>query len=207
MRPFSLKHAQQQASIVGHMQQAGLLKVGSILGHLDWHMQELLCVFISHLPVPCGCLPCLLQLTCLAMRLASNHAVPCVMQCNSCTSVQSLPCCHKCAASTFTLFMKPSMQNAGGRVYIEFGAGKGYLSSMLADASTARAFVLLDVRGFRNKADRCSVTPLSAPQPCHWSPKSCSCCCWCCCCCCCCCCFCCCCCCCQLAVGLPLRVL
>ena len=27
MRPFSLKHAQQQASIVGHMQQAGLLKV------------------------------------------------------------------------------------------------------------------------------------------------------------------------------------
>lgn len=69
-RPFSLKHAQQQASIVGHMQQIGLL------------------------------------------------------------------------------------QNAEGRVYIEFGAGRGYLSSMLADASDARNFVLLDVRGFRNKADR-----------------------------------------------------
>ena len=46
------------------------------------------------------------------------------------------------------------MQNAEARVYVEFGAGKGYLSSMLADASTARQFVLLDVRGFRNKADR-----------------------------------------------------
>ena len=27
LRPFSLKHAQQQASIVGHMQQIGLLQV------------------------------------------------------------------------------------------------------------------------------------------------------------------------------------
>lgn len=46
------------------------------------------------------------------------------------------------------------MQNAERRVYIEFGAGKGYLSSMLADASDARQFVLLDMRGFRMKADR-----------------------------------------------------
>ncbi|DBA70544.1 TPA: hypothetical protein ACH3X2_011942 [Trebouxia sp. C0005] len=69
-RPFSLKHAQQQASIVGHMKQSGLL------------------------------------------------------------------------------------QNAERCVYIEFGAGKGYLSSMLADASAARHFVLLDMRSFRMKADR-----------------------------------------------------
>lgn len=54
------------------------------------------------------------------------------------------------------------MQNAEGRVYVEFGAGKGYLSSMLADASKARDFVLLDVRGFRNKADRCSVACITA---------------------------------------------
>ncbi|KAL0025254.1 hypothetical protein WJX77_010713 [Trebouxia sp. C0004] len=69
-RPFSLKHAQQQASIVGHMKQSGLL------------------------------------------------------------------------------------QNAERHAYIEFGAGKGYLSSMLADSSAARHFVLLDMRSFRMKADR-----------------------------------------------------
>ena len=46
------------------------------------------------------------------------------------------------------------MQHAKEQFYIEFGAGKGYLTSMLADASDARHFVLLDVRSFRNKAER-----------------------------------------------------
>lgn len=46
------------------------------------------------------------------------------------------------------------LQKAEERVFIEFGAGKGYLSSMLADASSARQFVLLDMRSFRMKADR-----------------------------------------------------
>jgi len=53
------------------------------------------------------------------------------------------------------------VQNAEGRVYIEFGAGKGYLSSMLADASAARHFVLLDMRSFRMKADRQKLQQLS----------------------------------------------
>ena len=96
------------------------------------------------------------------------HSVTPALECKVChvlINVQSAhPCCHD----------SESLQNAGGRVYIEFGAGKGYLSSMLADASNARDFVLLDVRGFRNKADRCSVTSLSALQPCHWSPNCCA---------------------------------
>ena len=64
---------------------------------------------------------------------------------------------HACAVS-----IELCMQNAEGRVYLEYGAGKGYLSSMLADASKARDFVLLDVRGFRNKADRCSFAHIIA---------------------------------------------
>ncbi|KAA6427896.1 MAG: tRNA guanosine-2 -O-methyltransferase TRM13 protein [Trebouxia sp. A1-2] len=51
--------------------------------------------------------------------------------------------------------------NAERCVYIEFGAGKGYLSSMLADASAARHFVLLDMRSFRMKADRQKPQQLS----------------------------------------------
>ena len=48
------------------------------------------------------------------------------------------------------------LQDARQRTYVEFGAGKGYLSSMLADASEARHIVLVDVRSFRMKADRYS---------------------------------------------------
>lgn len=43
---------------------------------------------------------------------------------------------------------------AGATTYVEFGAGKGYLSSMLADCSAARRLVMMDVRGFQKKADR-----------------------------------------------------
>ena len=32
-RPFSMKHAQQQASIIGHMAKAGLLEVGLCMLH------------------------------------------------------------------------------------------------------------------------------------------------------------------------------
>ena len=46
LRPFSLKHAQQQASIVGHMQHAGLLQVNSSCSH--WlQAQELQTVLYS----------------------------------------------------------------------------------------------------------------------------------------------------------------
>lgn len=46
------------------------------------------------------------------------------------------------------------LQNAQEQTYIEFGAGKGYLSSMLADGSDAKHFVFLDNQTFRMKADR-----------------------------------------------------
>lgn len=70
-RPFSLKHAQQQASIVGNMKQRGLLA------------------------------------------------------------------------------------GAAGVAYVEYGAGKGYLSHMLSlCCPEARKVVMMDVRGFKEKADR-----------------------------------------------------
>lgn len=69
-RPFSLKHAQQQASIIGNMQAAGLL------------------------------------------------------------------------------------QDAGQVTYVEYGAGKGYLSEMLSACTDANKLVVMDVRGFKHKADR-----------------------------------------------------
>lgn len=47
-----------------------------------------------------------------------------------------------------------SSQDAQQQTYVEFGAGKGYLSSMLADGSDAKHFVLLDNQVFRMKADR-----------------------------------------------------
>ena len=46
------------------------------------------------------------------------------------------------------------LQNAQKQTYIEFGAGKGYLSSMLADGSDAKQLVVLDNQTFRMKADR-----------------------------------------------------
>lgn len=56
--------------------------------------------------------------------------------------------------SQSTPVLAATMQEAQQQTYIEFGAGKGYLSSMLADASEAQQFVLLDMRSFRMKADR-----------------------------------------------------
>lgn len=56
--------------------------------------------------------------------------------------------------SRSTPVLAAMMQEAQQQTYIEFGAGKGYLSSMLADASEAQQFVLLDMRSFRMKADR-----------------------------------------------------
>lgn len=45
MRPFSIKHAQQQASIVGHMHQAGLLQVKNALAvHQYWDIRKMLAV-------------------------------------------------------------------------------------------------------------------------------------------------------------------
>ena len=43
---------------------------------------------------------------------------------------------------------------AANRTYLELGAGKGYLSLMMARATAARRFVLNDCRTFQLKADR-----------------------------------------------------
>ena len=96
----------------------------------------------------------------MAMTPASNP--PYVVQSTCCKLVQTLLNLHIHTQSVYDHGTELCMQNAEGRVYVEFGAGKGYLSSMLADASKARDFVLLDVRGFRNKADRCSVACITA---------------------------------------------
>ena len=47
------------------------------------------------------------------------------------------------------------LAGAEGSVYVEFGAGKGYLSAMLADCCPGvRRLALVDRRGFKLKADR-----------------------------------------------------
>ncbi|GAB4817542.1 hypothetical protein N2152v2_004588 [Parachlorella kessleri] len=46
------------------------------------------------------------------------------------------------------------LRNLRETVYVEFGAGKGYLSSMLADCSGVGRLVMMDRRGFKTKADR-----------------------------------------------------
>jgi hypothetical protein len=50
-------------------------------------------------------------------------------------------------------------------VYIEFGAGKGYLSGMLAEAFHAQKIVLMDNKSFRQKADRCEGFLAFTPVP------------------------------------------
>ena len=52
------------------------------------------------------------------------------------------------------------LQDAERRAFIELGAGKGYLTLMLARATAARNFVLNDVGSFQLKADR-----FLRPQP------------------------------------------
>ncbi|KAL4421463.1 hypothetical protein ABPG75_010754 [Micractinium tetrahymenae] len=46
------------------------------------------------------------------------------------------------------------LEGAGEVTYVEYGAGKGYLSEMLSACSDARKLVVMDVRGFKHKADR-----------------------------------------------------
>ena len=55
-----------------------------------------------------------------------------------------------------------TLRNIGGAegagldrtVYVEFGAGTGYLSAYLAESTGARRLILLDKGSFRKKADR-----------------------------------------------------
>ncbi len=46
------------------------------------------------------------------------------------------------------------MQRSRSFVYVEFGAGKGYLSCMLAESFGAAELVLVDCNSFRLTADR-----------------------------------------------------
>lgn len=48
----------------------------------------------------------------------------------------------------------PDLQSASSSVFVEFGAGKGYLSCMLCHCSEASNLVLVDNQAFRNKAER-----------------------------------------------------
>ena len=49
------------------------------------------------------------------------------------------------------------MQDAADSVFVEFSAGKGYLSSMICDSCPARKVVMLDRQSFKLKADRCDT--------------------------------------------------
>lgn len=46
------------------------------------------------------------------------------------------------------------LEDAADCAYLEFGAGAGYLTSMLVDCCEARDLVLIDSGSFRLKADR-----------------------------------------------------
>ena len=46
------------------------------------------------------------------------------------------------------------MQSSDERVYVEVGAGKGYLSSMLANSFRVKKLLMVDSGTFRLKADR-----------------------------------------------------
>ena len=46
------------------------------------------------------------------------------------------------------------MQDGPDLTIVEFGAGKGYLSSMMCDCSPVQRVVLVDNKSFRLKADR-----------------------------------------------------
>ncbi|GMH33104.1 hypothetical protein BSKO_00938 [Bryopsis sp. KO-2023] len=57
-------------------------------------------------------------------------------------------------ASLIGNMMEAGMFSTQNPVVVEFGAGRGYLSSMIADATNSKVFYLLDTAGPRLKADR-----------------------------------------------------
>ena len=136
LRPFSLKHARQQASLVAHMQRRGLIpsRNGS-------------CVPTEQRPP--------------TPKATSSDAC--------CTTVEGQASVSDPAARSGDAGDSAAQQPAGSTatqgdrtVYIEFGAGTGYLSAMLAECTGARRLVLLDRGSFRMKADR---SPLLRPCP------------------------------------------
>ena len=52
-------------------------------------------------------------------------------------------------------------------MYVELGAGKGYLTGMLADAYGLGAALMLDSGSFRQKADRCAYMGAMASAVLH----------------------------------------
>lgn len=55
-------------------------------------------------------------------------------------------------------------QDSQHSIYVELGAGKGYLTAMLGSMSTLGGALMLDTGSFRHKADRCArYPPASCP--------------------------------------------
>lgn len=154
LRPFSLKHARQQASIVAHMQRSGLVSPNSVTS---------------------GSLPAANQVSAADGNAdKSSVAVP---QQESVTSASNGVISEGVGLSHSCQTVKPvSEPVANGTlpavsgviaadkvdqtVYVEFGAGTGYLSAHLAECSSARQLILLDRGSFRMKADRCLLLML-----------------------------------------------
>lgn len=74
--------------------------------------------------------------------------------------------CDMCISSSFGILSLTDLlrdqsdrgllcsQDAHATTFVEYGAGKGYLSSMLSDLSQACDFILMDNQSFRHKAER-----------------------------------------------------
>ncbi len=56
------------------------------------------------------------------------------------------------------------MQEAERRVYVELGAGKGYLGLAVAEVAPGTSLVLMDRGTFRLAADRCARGPVCCSE-------------------------------------------
>lgn len=152
LRPFSLKHARQQASIVAHMQRAGLASPRSLSSD-SLPAANQTSTADGNADRSSVVVPQQESVTSAANGVISEG----VGLSDSCQTVK--PVSEPVANGTVPAVSDVIAADKGDQtVYVEFGAGTGYLSAHLAECTSARQLVLLDRGSFRMKADRCSLT-------------------------------------------------
>jgi len=170
LRPFSLKHARQQASIVGHMQRWGLAPRAD-RSHLQVRaLQTSLSRDTSTRPRnPCWCNPGGSgsrppQL--IDALHTQNHSDADKQSCQQSNGSDARPLhCGagalpapdaSCPAPRVKLGAEGSVADSTfvDITFVEFGAGKGYLTALLAECTGARKLVIMDQGAFGLKADR-----------------------------------------------------
>lgn len=149
LRPFSLKHARQQASIVAHMQRVGLVSPHHRSSN---SMPEEGQVTIDQGFVEMSSLAALQQegvasatVTVIDEDVGLSDGCQTVKAVSEPADDGTVPAANSANAG----------DEADQTVYVEFGAGTGYLSAHLAECTLARRLILLDRGSFRMKADRC----------------------------------------------------